>query len=433
MAGTDLTRHFPAMASADYRALWMASGASAVSMWMMIMARAWLALELADSGVAVGVVTFAAMAPWTLAPIAGAMADRFDRARMATVARVLQMIFALILAWLALGDGLALWHLILFAALSGMGWSLEAQAQNALLPNTVDPGSLLNAITLVSLANFGSRLVGPLVGAPMLAGVGAGWIFVMAAGFYALSALLTSRVRLRSKGGLAGSKSLFRDAGRGLQEALRYVGENPQIRLIIAVVALHCLLTMSFDALLPILARDAFDGGTSLFSAMLMGIGAGALVGTLGLSFVRNNALRGRLFFATGLLSGATMVWTGLAPNEAWVVAGAAATGASQAMFVALSATLIQSVLPDGIRGRVMSLYALFAGGVMAFMILSNGSASDIVSVRVLLWAPGLLFVVLLLGWVFVHADLRRVIDRGVLYLGREPDPELVGVAAGGD
>jgi MFS family permease len=148
---------------------------------------------------------------------------------------------------------------------------------------------------------------------------------------------------------------------------------------------------------------------------------------------VRNNALRGRLFFATGLLSGATMVWTGLAPNEAWVVAGTAATGASQAMFVALSATLIQSVLPDGIRGRVMSLYALFAGGVMAFMILSNGSASDIVSVRVLLWAPGLLFVVLLLGWVFVHADLRRVIDRGVLYLGREPDPELVGVAAGGD
>ena len=145
------------MASSDYRALWMASGASAVSMWMMIMARAWLALELADSGVAVGAVTFAAMAPWTLAPIAGALADRFDRARMAMAARTLQLIFALILAWLALGDGLALWHLVLFAALSGVGWSLESQAQNALLPNTVDPGSLLNAITLVSLANFGDR------------------------------------------------------------------------------------------------------------------------------------------------------------------------------------------------------------------------------------------------------------------------------------
>ncbi|HJN93299.1 MAG TPA: MFS transporter, partial [Dehalococcoidia bacterium] len=311
--------------------------------------------------------------------------------------------------------------------------SLESQAQNALLPNTVDPGSLLNAITLVSLANFGSRLVGPLVGAPMLAGVGAGWIFVMAAGFYALSVVLTSRVRLRSTGGLAGSISLLRDAGRGLAEAFRYVGANPQIRLVIAVVTLHCLLTMSFDALLPILAKDVFDGGTSLFSAMLMGIGAGALVGTLGLSFVRNPAVRGRLFFATGLLSGATMVWTGLAPTEAWVVAGTAATGAAQAMFVALSATLIQSVLPDHIRGRVMSLYALFAGGVMAFMIFSNGSASDVVSVRVLLWGPGLLFVVLLLGWALVHADLRRVIDRGVLYLGREPDGELMPTPAGGD
>ena len=141
-------------------------------MWAMIMARAWLALELSDSGVVVGAVTFAAMAPWTLAPLAGALADRWDRGRMMMGARVLQMALALILAWLVLSDGLALWHLVVFAAATGLAWTLERQVENALLPNTVDPGSLLNAITLITFANFGSRLVGPLVGLPLLTGLG---------------------------------------------------------------------------------------------------------------------------------------------------------------------------------------------------------------------------------------------------------------------
>ena len=157
-----LIRAFPSFESEDYRALWIAAAASAVSMWSLIMARAWLALELADSGLAVGAVTFAAMAPWTLAPIAGALADRFDRARMIVIGRVLHLNFALILAYLAFSHSLEVWHLILLAFASGVAWAIENSAQNALLPNTVDKNSLLNAITLLSMANFGSRLVGPL-------------------------------------------------------------------------------------------------------------------------------------------------------------------------------------------------------------------------------------------------------------------------------
>ncbi len=187
---------------------------------------------------------------------------------------------------------------------------------------------------------------------------------------------------------------------------------------------------MSFDALLPILARDVFDGGTSLFSAMLMGIGGGALAGTLALSFVRRDALRGRLFFATGLVSGVGVAWVGLAPSAAMVVVGAVIVGASQATFVALGSVLIQSVLPDGMRGRVMSLYSLFAGGVMAIMVFSNGTASDVVDTRMLLWLPAVAFVGLLLLWAALHSDLRRVFGEGTLYLGREP--QASGAPAGG-
>lgn len=429
-----LTRAFPSFESEHYRALWVAAAASAVSMWALIMARAWLALELADSGLAVGAVTFAAMAPWTLAPIAGALADRFDRARMILVGRVLHLIFALILTYLAFSDSLEVWHLILLAFASGVAWAIENSAQNALLPNTVDKNSLLNAITLLSMANFGSRLVGPLIGAPLLAGLGAGWIFVMAACFYAVSILLTLRLRLRSTGGLGRNElSLFTEARRGLAEAFRYIGSNPQIRLVIAVVSVHCLFTMSFDSMLPILAKREFDGGTGLFSALLMGIGGGALIGTLSLSFLRDASLRGRLFIATGIASGLTLAIAGLAPTRELAVLGVALSGGAQAMFVALGSALIQSVVQDEIRGRVMSLYALFGGGVMAVMIFTNGAATDVVNVRYLIWVPGLTFALLLSVWALMHSELRHIFTHGVLYLGRaQPEPEPALAAGGG-
>jgi MFS family permease len=429
-----LIRAFPSFESEHYRALWIAAATSAVSMWSLIMARAWLALELADSGLAVGAVTFAAMAPWTLAPIAGALADRFDRASMIVIGRVLHLNFALILAYLAFSHSLEVWHLILLAFASGVAWAIENSAQNALLPNTVDKNSLLNAITLLSMANFGSRLVGPLIGAPLLAGLGAGWIFVMAACFYAVSILLTLRLRLRSTGGLGGSElSFFTEARRGLAEAFRYVGSNPQIRLVIAVVALHCLFTMSFDSMLPILAKREFGGGTGMFSALLMGIGGGALIGTLSLSFVRDASLRGRLFIATGIASGLTLAIAGLAPTRELAVLGVALSGGAQAMFVALGSAMIQSVVKDEIRGRVMSLYALFGDGVMAVMILSNGAATDVVNVRYLFWVPGLTFAVVLSAWALMHSELRHIATHGEIYLGRSrPEPETALAAGGG-
>ncbi len=403
-------------------------------MWALIMARAWLAFELADSGLAVGAVTFAAMAPWTLAPIAGAMADRFDRARMIVIGRILHLSFALILAYLAFSNSLEVWHLILLAFASGVAWSIENSAQNALLPNTVEKHSLLNAITLLSLANFGSRLVGPLIGGPLLAGLGAGWIFIVAACFYFVSILFTLRLRLRSTGGLGRSElSLFAEARHGLAEAFRYIGANPQIRLVIAVVSAHCLFTMSFDSMLPILAKREFGGGTGMFSALLMGIGGGALLGTLSLSFLRTDSLRGRLFIATGIVSGLTLAIAGLAPTRELAVLGIALSGGAQAMFVALGSTLIQAVVQDEIRGRVMSLYALFGGGVMAVMIFSNGAATDVINVRYLIWVPGLIFAVLLSVWALMHSELRYVFEHGALYLGRlHPDPTLK-AGGGGD
>lgn len=400
---------------ADYRTLWFSSAVAAASLWAMLMARGWLVFELSGSGLAVGAVTFAAMAPWALAPIGGAFADRFDRARLVLWGRVALMGLAFALAALAFTDVIAIWHLIVIAAASGVVRIFEIPAEQALIPNVVDRDSLLNAITLASLARHGSRFIGPLVGAPLIAGVGPGWLFVLGAVFYAVSALVFIRFRVRSSGGLAGTEGGFRAAGRGIREAVRYVGQHRPLMLVFALTMFHCMLVMSFDSLLPIFATDALGRGSGAFGALLAGVGAGALVGTLILSFVHNGAARGATFLGTGVLSGAAMLWLAVASGPVTAVAAAVVVGAAQAVFMALSATFIQEVVSDALRGRVMSLYVLLAAGTMATMIFGNGALADVINVRILLIASPATFIALVLAWSLSQADLRAVYRTGRL------------------
>ncbi len=400
---------------ADYRTLWLSSAVAAASLWAMLMARGWLVFEISGSGLAVGAVTFAAMAPWALAPIGGAFADRFDRGRLVLWGRVALMGLAFALAALAFTDVIAIWHLVVIAAASGVVRIFEIPAEQALIPNVVDQDSLLNAITLASLARHGSRFIGPLVGAPLIAGVGPGWLFVLGAVFYGISALVFIRFRLRSSGGLAGTEGGFRAAGRGIREAVRYVGQHRPLMLVFALTMFHCMLVMSFDSLLPIFATDALGRGSGAFGALLAGIGAGALVGTLILSFVHNGAARGATFLGTGVLSGAAMLWLAVASGPVTAVAAAVVVGAAQAAFMALSATFIQEVVSDALRGRVMSLYVLLAAGTMATMIFGNGALADVINVRILLVASPATFIALVLTWSLSQADLRAVYRTGRL------------------
>ena len=408
-----LRRLFPAMQSTDYRRLFYAAGLSAISLWALIIARGWLAGDITNSGWAVGVVYFAAIGPWALAPFAGALADRYDRSKVVMISRVGAGALALALAALAFTGTIALWNLIAITALSGLVRSAEMPAQAALLPNTVAKSALLSAITLASMMQFGSRVIGPVAG-PVLEHAGPGWVFVGAAMLLGLSVLQMSRVKVRSTGGLAGSStSVVRDAVSHLKEALRYLGAARSVRLLIGLTALHCMLAMSFDALLVVFSKEVMGGGATEFSYLVMGVGGGALVATIALSMVPEGPIRGRLMLITGLLSGLTLPILGLATSLPMAIAGAALAGASQAMFMALSSVMIQAVLPDAIRGRVMSLYMMFAGGIMAIMILSNALASDYVSTRYLLTIPGIVFFFALILWALGMPRLRSVLRYG--------------------
>ncbi len=402
------------MESLEYRKLFYAAGLSAISLWALIAARSWLAYDLAEGhSWASGVVSFAAIGPWVLAPIGGALADRFDRARVVLICRLGACGTALALGVLAVTGLIELWNLILITFLSGVIRSGEMPAQQALLANTVNRAALLSAITLASTMQFGSKVIGPLSG-PMQAILGEGPIFFFAAGLLLLSVLQMARVKTRSTGGIqGGTQGIWRDTAQNIHEGMRYLGRAPQVRLVIVLVSLHCMFTMAFDfSLLPAYADRVLGGDSSLTGYLLMTVGAGALVATLALSGVPSGAIRGRILLFVGLLSGISLIMLGLADSVAIALVGCVLAGASQAAYMALSSVMIQAVVPDAVRGRVMSLYAMFAGGIMSVMILANGVVADFINLRILLVGPGAIFAILMLA-ILVLPGVRAIIRNG--------------------
>ena len=410
-----LLRIFPAMAYLEYRRMFYAAGLSSVSLWAMIVASGWLGYELTGNPSGTGIVTFAAIFPWVLAPFAGALADRFDRARIVIICRCGAAVCALGLAYLAFSGQIAMWNLVLITLISGIIRSGEMPAMQALLPNTVKLSALLSAVTMASMMQFGSKVVGPVAG-PILQAFGAEWVFVGAALFLSLSILQMTRMTTRSTGGIQGhAGGLFRDTAGHIRDGLRYLGRAPSVRLMIIMVSLHCMFTMAYDfSLLPAYADLILGGGQSEYGYLLMALGSGALISSVGLSMLPIGAIRGRVFLVAGFISGISLVWVGFADSLMIALIGSVIAGASQAMFMVLTSAMIQAVVPDTVRGRVMSLYAMFAGGIMAVMILANGLAADYISIRPLLIGPGIIFAAIMII-ALVLPGIRSVVRNGEL------------------
>ena len=412
---TTLRRFFPAMESDDYRKLFYAAGLSAVSLWALITARGWIAYDLTGSASASGAVTFAAIGPWVLAPLGGALADRYDRARVVMICRIGAALTALTLAVLAFTGAIALWNLVLVTLISGIIRSGEMPAQAALLPNTVKAAALLSAITLASMMQFGSKVIGPVAG-PVLAHLGAGWVFVGAAVILGLSVWQMMRIDVRSTGGIEvrSGVGILRSTALNIREGLQYLGQAPTVRLTIGLVALHCMLTMAFDlTLLPAYADRVLGGGSTELGYLLMGFGGGALVATIALSAVPGGAVRGRILLVVGLTSGAALTFFGLADSLSLALVAGVITGASTALFMALSSVMVQAVVPDAIRGRVMSLYAMFAGGVMSVSAFVSSLAADYVDLRLFAIVPGIIFVAVMLVCIVGLPRIRSIIRHG--------------------
>lgn len=403
-----ITERLPATQHRDFRALWGGTACSSVSLWTLLLANAWIVFKLSDSSFWVGVSTFASMSPYLLAPFGGIVADKFERRILVRFTRLGAFAVTSILCVLALTGVIAVWMVVGMALVQGLVRAVEIPSDQSLLANVVPTGHLANAVSLTSMTQYGARAVGPVLAGPLLAAVGVQGAYAVAALFALLAFTSIRRVAVRSRGGV----DSLRDVFSNLRVGVSYVrATRPVLALFLLVVA-HCSLTMSFDAMLPGFAETDLHSPDSGFTLMTMGVGIGALVGTFLLSMFPGVG-RGRLFLWTGIFSGLTPILMSQAHVIPVAIVNTILMGSSQAMFMALSAIVLQEVVPDTVRGRVMSLYLMSAGGIMAMANLLFGTLADRWGAPALFLAPGAVFVAIVVVSAFAVSHLRRLFQTG--------------------
>jgi MFS family permease len=407
----------PSFESRDFRMLFLSGFFTAGARWAMVLGRGWLVFDMTGSATAVGAVTFSSFIPFTIfGPIAGVLADRFDRRAQLLAATSSAVVFSAILAVLTLSEIVELWHVIVLSLLSGLAQAGTVPARQSLLPNLVSEQHLLNAIALGAISQHGSRVVGPLFGAALLASVGTGYVFVLSTALLLMGVLGVAAIEHRRSAGTSsdarGISRAIRGLGSDLLEGVAYATQDRRVATVMVMVMIHCGLTMAFDSMMPSLSK-LVGGGSTTYSAVLVGIGAGSIVGTFALSLVQTSVATGRALVVTAVGSGIAMILLGVAQTPTAVVGAAVFVGATEATFMALSSALIQQVVPDALRGRVMSLYIMMSTSHMAFLGFGYGWAADSISVRIVLIGPAVIWTVFFIAAGLSLGEVRHMIRRG--------------------
>ena len=414
---------------------------SGSAMWTFIIATSWLVYETSDSlqSGRVGVTTFAAMIPFlVVSPVGGLLGDVFDRRRMASSTFVVGAVVGGAMAVLAVNGLIMLWLVTLFALVNGTVRSVQEPSMAALVPNQVPRRDLLNALVLTSSSRHGARFFGLLVAAPLLVpnswpyqvvletvnslplfevdSLGVGAVLVLSVAFQLCGGLLMTRVKTVSTGETKSEHGVLRNIADGMV----YIYTSHTLALFIILVAFHCALVMSFESMMPAFSSKSLGAsGASVFNSLMMGFGAGSLVGMLILGGMRDDRLKGRVLLVTAVASGATPVMLAFSPNVAVAVVLAGAMGAAQATFMALSNTYVQMMVSDALRARISSLYILHAGGVMAFANLGYGFLADQFSAPPILVVTGVLFLVVIGALSANQPALREVYRTGRVPMAR--------------
>jgi MFS family permease len=359
-----------ALAHRNFRLYFAGQGVSLIGTWMQQMALSWVVYQLAETRpglgqpeVWLGLVTFAGQIPaFFLAPIAGVLVDRVNRHRLLVVTQALMMTQAFILTWLDYSGQITVWQILLLSAALGLVNAFDMPGRQAFLTDMIDRREDLgNAIALNSSIFNGARIVGPMLAGLLLAATGAAFCFLVNALSYVavLLALLAMRVRCRER------HRSPQPVLEGLREGFRYAFGFPPIRALLLLLALVSLMGTSYTVLLPIFADKVLHGGARTYSYLTAASGIGALAAAVYMAGRPTVLGLGKWIAACPCAFGLALLVFSVSHDLGVSLLALLVTGAAMMLHMAASNTILQTIVDEDKRGRVMSFYT------MAFMGMS--------------------------------------------------------------
>jgi MFS family permease len=344
---------------------------SLIGTWMQSIAQAWLVYRLTGSAVLLGSISFCSQFPvFLVAPFGGAVADRHNRQRIVIATQISSMVLAAILATLTLTGRVQVWHIFVLAGCLGVVNAFDMPARQSFIVDMVGREDLMNAIALNSSMFNGARIIGPAIAGILVAGVGEGWCFLLNAISYVavIAGLLLMRVVSRPIAGRAEASPL-----QHIREGFLWVKRTRPIRSLLLLLGLVSLVGMPYAVLMPIFADRILHGGARGLGLLMGATGIGALSAALVLATRKGLKGLGRWVAMSSAGFGLSMIFFSQS-RWFWVsFALLIPLGFSMMLQSASSNTLIQAMVPDRLRGRVMSVYTMMFMGMAPLGALSAG------------------------------------------------------------
>lgn len=348
---------------------------SVVGMWAQTVAQeALIVYSLSQSSLVLGQVTFMMGIPvWLFGPWAGVVLDRFSRRNVLFITQTVQMLQAFALAALTFSGQIEIWHVMVLSAVRGLANAFDAPARQAFVVEMVGREDLSNAIALNSTMFSLARFVGPAFGALILALFGTAWAFVFNG--ITFLAILVSLLLMRLE--KVERRPSMQTPVADLLEGFRYIWHDKNIVALMIIAFTIALFGWNFSTLMPVMARDVLGRGEVGFGMLRALNGFGSVFGALLITYLSTRQGRGRRLNQLNLIFPITLIAFAFSPSYLIALVTIAAVGLTIIPQLSLCNMLIQSTIPDEIRGRVMSVYTLMIFGAMPLGALLAGALAD--------------------------------------------------------
>jgi MFS transporter, DHA1 family, staphyloferrin A biosynthesis exporter len=354
-----------------------------MGMQMQFVLRGFLAYELTGKATALAMVSLAIAIPMlVVAPFGGVVADRVNKRNLLIASQSVAAMASLVTALLILTDLIEFWHLLAVSFVTGVVFSFNMPARQALVPNLVPQHKLMNAISLQMGGMNLTRIIAPAMAGLLIAPLGMGWVYMLTTALFTLAVLSEFHLPAHGMRTNGERKSFRQDLGGGF----RYILDDPLLRLLMAVALIMPLFAFPIQQLLPVFAKDVFSDGTEERAAVVLGVlaaasGLGGLSGAIVSANMDTQPAKGRLMFIGGMLMGVFLLAFAWSPYFLLALFFLAAMGVGQMIFQVTNNTVIQAELPGEIRGRVMSVL-MMSFGIMPLGVLPVSVAADALGPR---------------------------------------------------
>ncbi|HET8563323.1 MAG TPA: MFS transporter [Candidatus Binatia bacterium] len=389
---------FSSLRHANFRYLWAGTVFMSSGQWIQQVTLGWLLYDITGSSILLGLLNGIRVLPFLIAgPIAGVVADRADRRKLILATQYVLMLTALGMGTVIATGFVEAWHLFLFTLVTGATWAFVDPVRQSVTPNVVPKKDLMNAIALNSMAFNSTKIVGPSLGGLLIALFGAAGNFFVQGAVYIGVLLAIYKLELPPTPPEARRSTVLAN----FKEGCAYVWKSPTVLALMVAALVPRIFAVPYQTLLPIFQKDVLGVGPEGLGMMMAAPGLGAVLAVLTLATLASRMRhQGILLLASLVFLGVILnlfSWTRSFPLALIALVG---VGAFQVLFMATTNTMLQMIVPDALRGRVMSIY-MFDRGLMPLGALFAGVSAHLIGAPATVSTMGCIVVLLalLVAW----------------------------------